>query len=533
MKNRLHWLVLLLVGVIISIGITEGEFFFFYDETQHAMAGVFFRDLLVDHPWSNPVQYTYEYYTKYPAFKLLYWPPLFHMVEGLFFLVFGITVLASRLTILSYALVGVFFWYKIAEREGPQPRALASALIFPLLPFVLQYERVTMLEIPCVAMCMVSLYFWQSFMREERARDLWWFAAFLVASLFTSQKAAFLCLFVVLHFLVERRWKLLKRWDVWAAGFLSAAIVVTWYLFSLGKLARSYDRVSGQDFQHATTSYHLFYYLEKVLPQMGMLLGVLGMAGFVWAMLRARKEHHFFLVWIVAGFLCFTPIYEKHIRHTMIWIPVLVYFALVMVENLQPRRSWIVPVFCALAVYSVVKALNANTEKASGIEPIAQYVMAQPDSDVLYYQGFLSNDFIFFVRKYDPEKRRLVARDKQTVVTKFNQENGTRQHLKTPEEVIRVFQEWGFRYAIVENHEVLGVGAMGLVRAALQSDQFEVIRRYDIHSNVEFLRDLRVTVYRYKGELKRSKAAITLPIMTLREDVKVDLNRLAGRPWPN
>jgi hypothetical protein len=72
MKNRLHWLVLLLVGVIISIGMTEGEFFFFYDETQHAMAGVFFRDLLMDHPWSNPVQYTYEYYTKYPAFKLLY-----------------------------------------------------------------------------------------------------------------------------------------------------------------------------------------------------------------------------------------------------------------------------------------------------------------------------------------------------------------------------------------------------------------------------------------------------------------------------
>jgi hypothetical protein len=452
------------------------------------------------------------------------------MVEGLFFLVFGITVLASRLTILSYALVGVFFWYKIAEREGPQPRALASALIFPLLPFVLQYERVTMLEIPCVAMCMVSLYFWQSFMREERARDLWWFAAFLVTSLFTSQKAAFLCLFVVLHFLVERRWKLLKRWDVWAAGFLSAAIVVPWYLFTLDKLAISYERISGQGFQHATTAYNLFYYLEQVLPQMGMLLGVLGMAGFVWAMLRGRKEHRFFLVWIVAGFLCFTPIQEKSIRHTMIWIPVLVYFALVMVENLQPRRSWIVPVFCVLAAYVVVKALNANTEKASGMEPIAQYLMAQPASDVVYCQGFLCNDFIFFVRKYDPEKRRLVAREKQ-VVTKVDEGNSTREILKTPEEVIRVFQEWGFRYAVVENRDL--IGGLGPVHAALESDQFEVIRRYDIRSNVEFLRDRRVTVYRYKGELKRSKATISLPIMTLHKDVKADLNRLAGRPWPN
>ena len=115
---------LLAVGHIISIGITHGEFFFFDDEMPHAITGVFFRDLIVDRPWSNPVQYAYEYYAKYPSPGLLYWWPLFHIVEGLFFLAFGISVLASRLTILSYALVGVFFWYKIAEREGPQPLSL-------------------------------------------------------------------------------------------------------------------------------------------------------------------------------------------------------------------------------------------------------------------------------------------------------------------------------------------------------------------------------------------------------------------------
>jgi len=92
----------------------------------------------VDRPWNSPVQYAYEYYAKYPALGLVYWPLLFHMVEGLSFLVFGISVLASRLTILAYALVGVFFWYKIAEREGPQSRALASAFIFPLLPYMLR-----------------------------------------------------------------------------------------------------------------------------------------------------------------------------------------------------------------------------------------------------------------------------------------------------------------------------------------------------------------------------------------------------------
>ncbi|MCL4524481.1 MAG: glycosyltransferase family 39 protein [Acidobacteria bacterium] len=531
MNKRLHWLVLLLVGIVISIGMTQSEFFFFGDEMRHAMTGVFFRDLLVDHPWSNPVQYAYEYYAKYPALGLLYWPPLFHMVEGLFFLLFGINVVASRLTLLAYSLMGVYFWYKIAEREGPQPRALASAFIFPLLPFVLQYERVTMLEIPCVAMCLASLYFWQGFMREERARDLWWFAALLAAAFLTSQKAIFLVFFVVLHFLVEWRWKLLKRWDVWAAGLLSAVVVVPWYLFMLGKLSLSYERVSGQAFHHAATLYHLTFYVERVILQTGILVGVLGMAGFVWALLRARKEHRFFLVWIVATYVCFTLIQEKSTRHTLVWIPVLVYFTLVMVENLQPRKSWIVPVFSVLAVYALVKALNTDSAKTSGIEPIARFVMAQPESDVVYYQGFLNGNFIFFVRKYDPQKRSLVAREKQVVATKINVGYGTRRILNTPEEVIRMFQQWGIRYAVVENREF--IGGLSPVRVALQSDQFEVVQRYSIHSNQAFFKNRRVTIFRYKGELKRSEATVTLPMMTLREDIKADLNRLAGRPWPN
>jgi 4-amino-4-deoxy-L-arabinose transferase-like glycosyltransferase len=530
MKNRLHWLVLLAVALIISIGITHGEFFFFGDEMRHAMTGVFFRDAMVDQPWSNPVQYAYEYYAKYPALGLLYWPPLFHIVEGFFFLVFGISVLASRLTMLAYALVGVFFWYKIAEREGPQPRALASAFMFPLLPFMLQYERVTMLEVPCVATCMVALYFWQSFMREERARDLWCFAAFLSASLYTSQKAAFLAFFVVLHFLVEGRWKLLKRWDVWAAGILSVACVVPWYQFALAKLSFSYERVAGQGFQHVETVHHLTYYPKRIIPQVGMLLGILGMAGSVWAMLRARKEHRFFLVWMVASLVCFTLIQEKSIRHTMIWIPVLVYFALVTVENLVPRRDWVIAAFCVLAAYSLVKALRMETPKLFGIEPIAQYLSTQPESDVLYYQGFLNGDFIFYVRKYDPQKRRLIAREKQIVATKVNVGYGTRTILHTPEEVIQMFQEWGIRYAVVENQEF--IAGLSPVRMALLSDRFEAIRSYDIHSTVATFRNRRITIYRMKGDLKPSEATVTLPMMTLREDIKVHVNRLAGHPWP-
>jgi hypothetical protein len=299
----------------------------------------------------------------------------------------------------------------------------------------------------------------------------------------------------------------------------------------LSKLSLSYERVAGHAFKHVATTYHLTFYLEQILPQMGRLLGILGMAGFVWAMLRARKEHRFFLVWIAACYVCYTLIQEKSIRHSFVWIPALVYFALVAVENLLPRRAWVLAAFCALAVYSVGKALNTDTAKVAGLEPVAQYLAAQPESDVLYYQGSLNGDFIFYVRKFDPQKKRLIAREKQIVATKVNEGYGTRTILRTPEEVIQMFQEWGIRYAVVENREF--ISGLSPVRMALQSDQFELIRSYNINSNITFFKNRRVSIYRYKGKLRRSEATVTVPMMTLREDIKADLNRLAGRPWPD
>src|ERR1700686_205819 len=47
---RPHWLLLLLVALVLSHGITRGEPFFSNDETRHAMNGVFMRDLMVDMP---------------------------------------------------------------------------------------------------------------------------------------------------------------------------------------------------------------------------------------------------------------------------------------------------------------------------------------------------------------------------------------------------------------------------------------------------------------------------------------------------
>ncbi len=534
LRRTLAWLVrpqvilFLLVVLVGSRDITQGEFHFYTDETRHAMSGVFFRDLLLDFPVRHPIQYAYEYYAKYPAIAVPHWPPLFYVVEALFFLAFGLSVWASRLAVLSFGLLGAYFWYHIAERQGPRSRAFLSTAIFVCMPYVLLYERVTMLEIPGLALCLAAIHFWLRWMETERPRELWLLAGAVAAAFLTSQVAIFLVFLLGLHFLLERRFRLLRRPDVWLAMGAVLLIVVPWYLLSIKTLTVFSERAVAPGLRHFGNQNVWLYYLKNLPLQMGWVLLSLGAAGMGLALFTALRRYRFLLLWIVSCYLCFLIVPEEDTRHTMIWIPPLVYFALLAVEVLCVRPQWGRFAAAALALFFFVNALRREPPRVKGIEEIAQFVLAQPDSDLVYYQGGLNGDFIFFVRKYDPEKRHMVARDKQVVVTQMGY--AERQILHTPEEILNLFRDWGIRYAVVEgrDHE----GGLEPAYQAFNSAQFQVLRTFRLSSNDPDLDNELITVYHYRGEFRR-KTRVTIPMMTIRGDIHADLTRLVGRPWPN
>ena len=528
---RPHVLLLLFLAVVIAKGIYPDEFHYFGDEMRHGMTGVFFRDLMVDRPFAQPVKYAYEYYAKYPALGVPHWPPLYYTVEGTFFLLLGINVVASRLTTLAYALVGIYCWYRIAERQGSRTLALLSALIFPLLPYVLIYERATMLEIPQVSMCLLTIFLWLRFLDTEKGIYLWVTAAAAAAAMLTSQKSIFLVFFLPLHFLSEGRFRLLRRWDLWAAGAASVAAVAPWYLFSVGNLALSYERAIGDSMSFLKKAWNFYFYPQMVPEQLGFLLSALAAAGLAMALFCRPRQNRLMLVWVFSAYVCFTVIQEKDLRHTMVWVPPLVYFALLALDVLFVRPPWTIMARTALVAWVLFVGLRFDRPRMTGLDEVAEYVLSQPESDIVFYQGNLNGDFIFYVRQHDPQKSHMVARDKQVVATRVMSIFGSRVVLKSPQEVIDLFRTWGIRYVVIEATDYLD--SLGVTRAALESGHFELIRKFELWKNQrDDIRD-RIMVYRFKGELQRTSEPVSIPMMTLRADIKADLNRLAGRPWPN
>lgn len=522
-------ILILVVGLLLSRGITKGEPFFNNDETRHVMNGVFMRDLLVDRPVAHPLNYAYEYYAKYPATALPHWPPLFHFVEGLFFLVFGISVWASRLAILSFASLGAYFWYRIAERYGPRSRALTAALVFCLLPSVMVFESVIMLEIPQVALCLGTIFFWLRWVERERAADVWAMAGFAAAAMLTSQESIFLVVFLGLDFLLNRRFRLLRNWHAEAALIASLAAVLPWYLFSFRTLTTSYRRAIGDNFQHVAHLSTVLFYPRKLPGQLGIALLVLACIGIGWVAFRWQSQYRFLLLWVFSAYLSFTLIREKEPRHIIIWLPPLVYFAVLGIEAVWPWRRWLWMAYGALAMYFLVVGIRFQRPQLTGVEAAARFVMAQPSSDIVYYQGSLNGDFIFCVRQLDPQKRHMVARDKQVVVT--NIVYARQPLLLAPKQVLDFFQSWGIKYIIVENKDA--DPGLRVVREVLETDTFEKVAIFPIRSNGRYSDSDEVTVYRFRGEPRRSTQVVIIPMMTIRGNIPADLNRLAGRPWPN
>ena len=522
-------ILILVLGLLLSRGITKGEPFYNNDETRHLMNGVFVRDLLIDRPVAHPLNYAYEYYAKYPAIALPHWPPLFYFVEGLFFLAFGISVWASRLAILGFALLGAYFWYRIAERYGSRYRALVSALIFCLLPTVMLFESVTMLEIPQVALCLGAIFFWLRWVERERVADMWVMAGFAAAAMLTSQKSIFVVVFLGLDLLLNRRFRLLRNWHVGAALIASMAAVLPWYLFSFRTLTTSYRRAIGDNFQHVAHWWTVLFYPRKLPGQLGIVLLMLACIGIGWVAFRRQSQYRFLLLWVFSAYLSFTLIREKDPRHILIWLPPLVYFALLGIEAVWPWKRWRWVPYAALTLYFLAAWTRFQRPLLTGAEDAARFVMAQPNSDIVYYQGRLNGDFIFYVRQLDPQKRHLVARDKQVVVT--NIVYARQPLLLAPQQILDFFQSWGITYIVVENKDA--DPGLGVVREVLETERFERAATFPIQTNGTYGESDEITVYRFRGEPRRGSQIVSIPMMTIRGNIPADLSRLAGRPWPN
>jgi len=519
--------VLTLSTVVIVRGIHTGEFSYNVDETQHAMTGVFVSDLVRDHPLSHPIDYAYQYYAQYPALSgVIHWPPLFYLAEGVSFLLLGPTVVAARLTILEFALLGITFWYLLVRELQNEWMAAAACLLLACLPSLLLFEKSVMLEIPCLAFSLGAIFYWTRYLLYEKSMDVYVFSLLTSAALLTKQNAVYLIPFCAFSGMMVRGWRLLVLPPVLRA--IAIGLILTAPFYSVVYLVH-WKTIAMDLTEKATSTGHEVWFYWRALPdQLGwtiILLAVLGMVTCRWW--SRPKVPVIMLSWIVACYVTFTLIGHKEARYSMYWIPPFIYFALGPLICYFRRPALRITggaVALLLVGTSLVSAWSFRRPYISGYRTVAERVTQLSNSGVILYDAPLPGNFIFFLRANDPGRRFLVLR-KALYVTRLKMSGGTVELVHNPEQIEELIRGYGVRFVVVSAGTPLKFDSQKMLRDLLNTPRFRQVGNFHISGTDLATPNIDLLVYENTAWAPPSEKFLRIKMLTLNHDIVVPMDR--------
>lgn len=474
--------VLILASIVIARGISKGEFSYNVDETQHAVTGLYVADLVRDRPFSHPIQYTYNYYAHYPALSgVIHWPPLFYVFEGISFLVFGTNVVAARISIAMFALLGLFFWYYTVEQLQGAWTAALSAVLLAFAPGVLLFEKTVMLEIPSLSLCIAATFFWLQYIEKERVGYLYWFTGFASAALLTKQNSIYLLFFCVLSIAVLRKWRMVWNYHVALALVMALALIGPFY--TIVYLVHWNTIAMDLGNRHVSQVAKLTFYWKTLPGQVGwapFLLSAIGL--FTSPRWDKRSTTLLMICWVMACYMTFVLIGHKEVRYVIYWLPPFTYFAAGLLTK-SFRKHW-----TRIAAAGCATVLIANTEVAAwsferpdvtGYAQAAKCITEVSQSAIILYDADLAGNFIFFVRANDPNHRFMVLR-KALYVYRIKRRGGGIELMHTRNDIEDMLRGYGVRFIAVSDNIPLQFNSQKELRELLLTPQFRLLDKFSL-----------------------------------------------------
>ncbi len=153
------------------------------DAPRHAINGFFWYDMATSGT-TDLVGFATRYYARYPVINPITYPPLFYLLEGCAFRIFGPTPYAAKALVLLFGILAGCYSMAWARRwVGPVYGW--TGVFLALLPGVVVWSTTVMLNVPALALGMASLYHARRWVESGGGKRALICAAFCTATLFT------------------------------------------------------------------------------------------------------------------------------------------------------------------------------------------------------------------------------------------------------------------------------------------------------------------------------------------------------------
>jgi hypothetical protein len=504
-----------LVCIVAGRDIRLGEFEYNVDEAQHAVTGLFVADAVRDLPLRHPVQYAYIYYAQYPAVAILHWPPLFYLFEAASFLLFGASVVSARLTVMAFLLVLLYQWFRLVEELQDSYTAAISTAVLGLLPMMVVFEKTVMLEIPSLALSVAAIRHWIRYLDSGRRSSLYAFGVWLTAALLCKQNCVYVLVFCVLTLLVTRKWERILNRSAVAVAALVAVLAgpVLGLMWFLQGHAMANDLGS-----HRMSGWERISFYLRTLPDSFSLLSRR------WS---RQGQAAIMLCWIAAGYLTFTFFGQRETRFAIYWFPPLVFFAVgLLTQFFQAARLRLIMrgAAAALVLSLAMPAWSQQRPYISGYKDVAARLINTYHAGIVLFDGRVPGNFIFYMRALDPQRHFLVLR-KSLYANNVRPGDQSQEFLHSPEDVAELFRRDGVRFVVVSENAPLHFDSQRLLRAQLQSDQFQPLGRFPIATNERDWQGENLLLYENKQWTPPADKVLRIRMLTLPHDIMVPIEQ--------
>jgi hypothetical protein len=138
-----------MLGVVIILQILGGVYsssFGELDEPMHLVSSLMVRDFIAALDFHHPWQFAQQYYLHYPKVGIGHWPPIFHAILGIWFLILGASRATSMMFIAIIAAATACIIYSVGKRLIGRWAGILAAVLFIASPLVQESSALVMTE---------------------------------------------------------------------------------------------------------------------------------------------------------------------------------------------------------------------------------------------------------------------------------------------------------------------------------------------------------------------------------------------------
>jgi len=200
------------------------------DEASHYVTGVMIRDYIARGLPGNPVTFAKDFYLHYPRVAFGLWPPLFHLLSGVWILAFGTSRMSIMFLLAAFTTAWAFIFYLISRTAFGTTGAAVFAVLLVLLPITQQSTSAVMLDIPVAVMMLLAMAAYARYLERERAADALMFGLCAAVALLVKYNALALALVPPLCVILTGRHYLWRSKSFWLPAPVVLVIAGPWYL---------------------------------------------------------------------------------------------------------------------------------------------------------------------------------------------------------------------------------------------------------------------------------------------------------------